>query len=160
MLFVKNDNLPNTCWVHLPFPTPNNKITWKIDRVSYTSKSTIFVSFQSNFWKVITWVTGISTIEYKWIQKHISISGHLIIAVNMVTLHHFYHLEEKISPYHILGHICSHPINKNTWEIINLIRIFQRDGVNEFITINFMPNSLVDCQMVFLTNPCCIHHWL
>ena len=27
LLFVKNDNLPNTCWMHLPFPTPNNKGT-------------------------------------------------------------------------------------------------------------------------------------
>jgi hypothetical protein len=31
LLFVKNDNLPNTCSMHLPFPTPNNKITWKMD---------------------------------------------------------------------------------------------------------------------------------
>ena len=40
------------------------------------------------------------------------------------------------------------------------IRIFQWDGINEFITTNFMSNSLVDCQMVFLTIPCCIHNCL
>ena len=49
--------------------------------------------------------------------KHISISGNPIIPLNMFSLHHFCHLEGKISPNHILGHICSLPNNKNTWEI-------------------------------------------
>jgi len=51
-----------------------------------------------------------------------------------------------------LGIFLNLPIKNsvNITEIDNSIRIFQRDGVNEFIAINFMPNSLVYCQMVFL----------
>ena len=51
-----------------------------------------------------------------------------------------------------LGIFLNLPIKNsvNITEIDNSISIFQLDGVNEFITINFMPNSLVDCQMVFL----------
>ena len=48
----------------------------------------------------------------------------------------------------------------NVTENDDSIRILQSDGINEFITINFMHNSLVDYQMVFLTIPCCIHHLL
>ena len=60
------------------------------------------------------------------------------------------------------GHIfeSSNKNSVNVTENDDSIRILQWDGINEFITLNFLPNSLVDCQMVFLANPCCIHHWL
>ena len=48
LLFVKNDTLPNTCWIHLPFPTPNNIITWKMDHF-YTLQWMGFVPFQNSF---------------------------------------------------------------------------------------------------------------
>ena len=40
----------------------------------------------------------------------------------------------------------------------DLVRLFQCDGIKEFITINSMPNSLVNFYIVSLTKPCCIHH--
>ena len=60
------------------------------------------------------------------------------------------------------GHIfeSSNKNSVNVTENDDSIRISQWGGINEFITLNFLPNSLVDCQMGFLANPCCIHNWL
>ncbi len=51
LLFVKNDNLPNTCWMHLPLPTPNNKVTWKMDHFSCTSNELSVCLFKITFEK-------------------------------------------------------------------------------------------------------------
>ena len=52
LLFVKNDNLRNTwCWMHLPFPTPNNKVTWKMDHFSCTSNELLLCLFKIIFEK-------------------------------------------------------------------------------------------------------------
>jgi hypothetical protein len=50
LLFVKNDNLPNTCWMQ-PFPRPNNKITWKMDHFSCTSNELSVCLFKITFEK-------------------------------------------------------------------------------------------------------------
>jgi hypothetical protein len=50
LLFVKNDNLRNTwCWMHLPFPTPNNKVTWKMDHFSCTFDELLLCLFKIIF---------------------------------------------------------------------------------------------------------------
>jgi hypothetical protein len=60
------------------------------------------------------------------------------------------------------GHIfeSSNKNSVNVTENNDSIRILKWDGINEFITLNFLPNSLDDCQIVFLANPFCIHQWL
>ena len=50
LLFVKNDNVPNTCWMQ-PFPRPNNKITWKMDHFSCTSNELSLCLFKIVFEK-------------------------------------------------------------------------------------------------------------
>ena len=58
LLFVKNFNLPNTHWMYLPFPTPNNKITGKMDHFSCTSNELSLWLFKIIFEKLIEKANG------------------------------------------------------------------------------------------------------